>query len=625
MRRRLITSLVKKGNFQSKRSLHLTNNNLYISSSILKKHPNTGNIPGIQSIENAYKRSYHTYLYMSLTGISFYSLAIIILNNSIHDRHIDNDSKMELDPVKSKTPITPNELMKHNTPEDCWVVINNQVYDLTTFIQVHPGGPNIIRSNAGKDVTAIFNPLHPPNTIETMLPKQCYVGPLEGGLPKELICNPYTPGESMEDIRRKIILKNHLPPLESIINLYDFEKLASKILSNQAWAYYSSGANDEISYRENHSAYTRIFFKPKVLVDVSKVDLSTEMLGSKIEVPFYATATALCKLGNPEGGEMDIARGCGQGLIKVPQMISTLASCSVEEIVGAAPSKDQIQWYQVYINSDRNVTRHMIKKVEDLGVKALFVTVDAPFMGAREKDLKIKFSNSSQGPKVMTSKAKDDINKSIVNKKEEAAGDVTEGASRTLSKFIDPSLTWKDIIELKKWTKLPIVIKGVQRVEDVVKAAEIGVDGVVLSNHGGRQLDFSRPPVELLAESVPILKEKKLDDKLELYVDGGIRRGTDVLKALCLGAKGVGLGRPFLYANSCYGKDGVQKAIDILKDEIEMSMRLLGVTSIKELNEDLLEISNLKSRSVNVSKDVLFEDLYQNPTYADFSSVEPAE
>ena len=157
-----------------------------------------------------------------------------------------------------------------------------------------------------------------------------------------------------------------------------------------------------------------------------------------------------------------------------------------------------------------------------------------------------------------------------------------------------------------------------QRVQDVVKAAEIGCNGVVLSNHGGRQLDFARAPIEVLAETMPVLKEKKLDKNFEVFVDGGVRRGTDVIKALCLGASGVGLGRPFLYANSCYGKDGVQKAIDLLKTEIEMNMRLLGVTSIKDMNPELLDLSSLHGRTVNVPKDSLYVNVYNKPELAEF-------
>ncbi|CAI1620568.1 hypothetical protein SEUBUCD646_0M00940 [Saccharomyces eubayanus] len=512
---------------------------------------------------------------------------------------IGNDPKLDM----NKQKISPAEVAKHNSADDCWVVINGYVYDLTRFIPNHPGGSDVIKYNAGRDVTAIFEPLHAPNVIDKYIAPEKKLGPLQGSMPPELVCPPYAPGETKEDIARKEQLKSLLPPLNNIINLYDFEYLASQTLTKQAWAYYSSGANDEVSHRENHNAYHRIFFKPKILVDVSKVDLSTDMLGSHVDVPFYVSATALCKLGNPLEGEKDIARGCGQGITKVPQMISTLASCSPEEIISAAPSDEQIQWYQLYVNSDRKITDDLVKNVEKLGVKALFVTVDAPSLGQREKDMKLKFSNSKAGPKAMK---KTDVEES-------------KGASRALSKFIDPSLTWKDIEELKSKTNLPIVIKGVQRTEDVIKAAEVGVSGVVLSNHGGRQLDFSRAPIEVLAEAMPALEERKLKDKLEVYIDGGVRRGTDILKALCLGAKGVGLGRPFLYANSCYGRDGVEKAIEILRDEVEMSMRLLGVASIAELKPELLDLSTLKARTVAVPNDVLYNEVYESPTLTDFN------
>ncbi|KAL3232298.1 L-lactate dehydrogenase (cytochrome) [Nakaseomyces bracarensis] len=516
----------------------------------------------------------------------------------VQQSQISNDVKID----QSKPKVSPEEVIKHNTPEDCWVVINGYVYDLSSFIALHPGGPEIIKANAGKDVSAVFDPIHAPDAIPKYIKPEQMIGPLDGKLPADYICPPYAPGETPDDIARKAELKTRLPHLDSIMNLYDFEYLASQILTKQAWAYYSSAGDDEISYRENHNAYHRIFFNPRVLVDVSKVDTTTKMLGSKVDVPFYVTATALCKLGNPREGEKDIARGCGQGPNKAAQMISTLASCSVDEIVKAAPSKEQVMWYQLYVNSDRKITEEVVKHIEELGIKAIFVTVDAPSLGSREKDKKIKFHNTMSGPKRMKT---NDLGES-------------EGAAKTLSKFIDPSLTWQDIKVLRKKTKLPIIIKGVQRVDDAVKAAEIGCQGIVLSNHGGRQLDFARAPIEVLAETMPVLKEKQLDKNFEVFVDGGVRRGSDVIKALCLGATGVGLGRPFLYANSCYGKDGVQKAIDLLKEELEMNMRLIGAQSIKDLTPDLLDISCLHNRTVNVAKDSLYEKVYVRPDLAEF-------
>lgn len=517
--------------------------------------------------------------------------------------HLDNGTKADM----SKPAISPEEVAKHNSPGDCWVVIDGYVYDLSEFAPVHPGGPTIIKTNAGKDVSAIFDPLHAPDAIEKFIDPSKRLGPLDGSMPEELVCAPFSPGETAEDVKRKLELRARLPPLEAITNLYDFEFLASQILTKQAWAYYSSGADDEISMRENHSAYHRIFFKPKVLINVAKVDTKTEMLGVPVDLPFYVSATALCKLGNPAEGEKDIARGCGSGEKKIPQMVSTLASCSLEEVVDAG-KEDQVRWFQLYVNEDRGVVDQLISNAEKLGFKGIFVTVDAPGLGNREKDSKVKFSGSSSGPNTV--------------KKEDRDGGQengeSSGASKFLSKFIDPSLDWDDLVEMKKKTKLPIVVKGVQRVEDIVKAAEVGANGVVLSNHGGRQLDFSRSPIEVLAEAHPVLEERNFKD-FDVFVDGGIRRGTDVVKALCLGAKGVGLGRPFLYANSAYGKEGVQKAIDILNFEIEMTMRFLGVTSIKQLGPEFLDTSNIKSRSVQVPKDYLYDKAYVSSDLINFA------
>ncbi|CCK70640.1 FMN-dependent alpha-hydroxy acid dehydrogenase KNAG_0E03860 [Huiozyma naganishii CBS 8797] len=535
------------------------------------------------------------------------AVATVLLVSQLYQIENESAQQQPLLPGAPTKSISPSEVAKHNTPDDCWVVIEGYVYNLTEFIPTHPGGPMVIKSNAGKDVTAIFKPLHAKGTIEKFVKKEWFIGPLSEPMPAELVCPEYTPGETREEIVLKERLRESLPPLANIVNLYDFEKLASKILSNQAWAYYSSGSDDEISLRENHNAYHRIFFKPKVLVDVSKVDTRTKMLGSQTDVPFYVTATALMKLGNPQGGEMDIAKGCGATDVRVPQMISTLASCSIDEIADAKVHDDQIQWYQLYVNSDRKVTKELIQHVEALGLKALFVTVDAPSLGHREKDLKIKFSTMQSGPELMQSKP------------EHKDAGAEKGASRALSKFIDPALSWNDIVEFKKHTKLPIVIKGVQRAEDVVKAAELGLAGVVISNHGGRQLDFSRSPVEVLAESVPELEKRGLrSDNFQLFIDGGVRRGTDILKALCLGANGVGLGRPFIYANSCYGKEGVAKAISLLTDELEMSMRLLGVTSIDQLGPELLDLSALRNRNVSVAHDNLYNSVYKSPTLAQF-------
>lgn len=340
--------------------------------------------------------------------------------------------------------------------------------------------------------------------------------------------------------------------------------------------------------RENHAAFHRIWFRPQILVDVEKVDFSTTMLGTKVDLPFYVTATALGKLGNPEG-EVLLTRAARKH--NVVQMIPTLASCSFDEIMDAAEG-DQVQWMQLYVNKDREITRKIVQHAEKRGCKALFITVDAPQLGRREKDMRSKFDDA--GSSVQSGQSTDN----------------SQGAARAISSFIDPALSWKDIPWFKSITKMPIILKGVQRVEDVLRAVDAGVQGVVLSNHGGRQLDFSRSGIEVLAETMPRLRELGLQDRIEVFVDGGVRRATDIIKALCLGAKGVGIGRPFLYAMSAYGFEGVDRAMQLLRDEMEMNMRLIGCTSVDQLNPSLVDTRSLFNHGNGTPSDNLSWSTY---------------
>lgn len=342
--------------------------------------------------------------------------------------------------------------------------------------------------------------------------------------------------------------------------------------------------------RENHSAFHRIWFRPRVLVNVEKIDPSTTMLGTRMEMPFYITATALGKLGHPEG-EVILTRAARRH--GVAQMIPTLASCSFDEIVDASQG-DQVQWLQLYVNKDREITKRIVEHAEMRGCKALFITVDAPQLGRREKDMRSKFSDV--GSSVQSSSG-DEVDRS-------------QGVTRAISSFIDPALSWDSIPWFRRITKMPIVLKGVQRVEDVIHAIECGVHGVVLSNHGGRQLDFARSGIEILAETMPVLRERGLSDRIEIFVDGGIRRATDIIKALCLGARGVGIGRPFLYAMSAYGLPGVDRACQLLKDEMEMNMRLIGCTSVDQLNTSFIDARALNTHISNVPSDTLGIGLY---------------
>ncbi|KAK9474649.1 FMN-dependent dehydrogenase-domain-containing protein [Dipodascopsis tothii] len=481
------------------------------------------------------------------------------------------------------TKLTGAEIASHNSKESCWVVVHGKCYDVTEFLPEHPGGQKIILKYAGKDATKEFEPIHPSDTLDKYLPAEKHLGPVDMGT---VAAEDEGVADEAEVARLERV--SRMPPLSQCYNLLDFEDIARQTMRKTAWAYYSSGADDEITMRENHAAFHRLWFRPRVLVDVERVALDTTMLGSRTSVPFYITATALGKLGHPEGEVVLTRAAAAEGVI---QMIPTLASCSFDEIVDARRG-DQVQWLQLYVNKDREVTRKIVAHAEARGCKALWITVDAPQLGRREKDMRSKYDE--QAAQVQDSD--DNVDRS-------------QGAARAISSFIDPSLSWKDVPWFRSITRMPIVLKGVQCAEDALKAAEYGVDAILLSNHGGRQLDFAKPAIEVLSEVMAALRERSLDDKMEVYIDGGVRRGTDIIKALCLGARGVGIGRPFLYAMSTYGEDGVRRAIQLLKDELEMNMRLIGANTVADLNPSMLDLRSLGLHT-SIPRDHLADQAY---------------
>jgi len=280
-------------------------------------------------------------------------------------------------------------------------------------------------------------------------------------------------------------------------------------------------------------------------------------------------------------------------------MIPTLASCSFDEIVDAA-QPGQVQFMQLYVNANRELTRRLVQHAEKRGIKGLFITVDAPQLGRREKDMRMKFEDDS-----------------AVQAGEEV--DRNQGAARAISSFIDPSLSWEDIPWFQSITKIPIILKGIQCWEDAVMAAEAGVQGIVLSNHGGRQLEFARSGIEVLVEVIEELKKRKIypNPNFQVFLDGGVRRATDVLKAVALGATAVGVGRPFLYAYSAYGQEGIDRALKILHEEFEMNMRLLGARTIEEVVPEMVDSRSIGLHTTTVPSDELYSVNYSAMKLAD--------
>ncbi|TFK74629.1 cytochrome b2 [Pluteus cervinus] len=483
------------------------------------------------------------------------------------------------------------EVSQHNNRQSCWIIVHGKVYDVTDFLDEHPGGSKIILKYAGKDATKEYEPIHPPDAITTNLPLEKHLGSVD----LKTVEKVEVVITSEERARQERVAAR--PPLSEVLNLHDFEAVARQVMPEKAWAYYSSAADDEITIRENHAAYHRIWFRPRIMRNVTTVDWSTTILGHRSSMPLYITATALGKLGHPDG-ELNLTRAAAKhGVI---QMIPTLASCSFDEIVDAA-QPGQVQFFQLYVNKDREITKRIVQHAEKRGIKGLFITVDAPQLGRREKDMRMKFE--ADDPSEVKKAGSDGVDRS-------------QGAARAISSFIDPGLNWDDLKWFKSITKMPLILKGVQCWEDALEAYDAGLAGVVLSNHGGRQLDFARSGIEILVEVVRELGERRglkfPNEKFQLFVDGGVRRATDVLKAVALGATAVGVGRPFLYAFSSYGFEGVDKALQILHDEFEMNLRLLGAPTIKDVVPEMVDASNLGIHVVSVPSDRLYESNYES-------------
>ncbi|KAK7694509.1 hypothetical protein QCA50_001695 [Cerrena zonata] len=455
--------------------------------------------------------------------------------------------------------LTLSEVSKHNTDKSCWVIIKNKVYDVTDFLAEHPGGAKIILKYAGRDATSAYEPIHPPDALDKNLAPEKHLGDLDSSSAAALSDARQHRKKTEDELRMEREQANK-PPLSRILDLQEMENVAHKLISSKAWAYYSSASDDEITNIENARAFTRFFFNPRVMRRLSNTNPSTTILGFKSRIPVFASGAALAKLGHPRG-EANITEGCGR--TSIVQMVSSNASLSYAEIAAARVSPDQPLFFQLYKHKDQSLALKRIREVEALGYNAIFLTVDAIVAGNRERDVRagwteedveaIAEEQQGKGKKGELPRKKTDMEEL------ESAIDV-KGTAGALVANDDRDMTWEETIPwLRSVTKLPIVIKGVQCVEDAVLAVEAGVDGIMLSNHGGRQLEYAMPSLEVLYR----IRKQRPDvfSKTEVYLDGGVRRGTDVVKALCLGATAVGLGRPFLYAQSAYGAAGVVKLI----------------------------------------------------------------
>ncbi|CAM6048611.1 unnamed protein product [Sphagnum compactum] len=348
-----------------------------------------------------------------------------------------------------------------------------------------------------------------------------------------------------------------------IVNVCEYEEAAKRKLPKMVFDYYASGAEDEWSLKENRHAFERIRFRPRILIDVTSVDLSTTVLGFKISMPIMVAPTAMQRMAHPEGELATARAAAAAGTIMT---LSSWATSSVEEVASVGPG---IRFFQLYVYKDRNVVAQLVRRAERAGFKAIALTVDTPRLGRRESDIKNRFAL----PPHLTLKNFEGLDLGHMEKTSDS------GLASYVAGQIDRSLSWKDVKWLQTITRLPILVKGVLTAEDTKLALQAGAAGIIVSNHGARQLDYVPATISALEEVV-----QAASGRVPVFLDGGVRRGTDVLKALALGASGVFIGRPVVFSLACEGEAGVKKVLQMLRDEFELAMALAGCTKIKEIN-----------------------------------------
>ncbi len=346
-------------------------------------------------------------------------------------------------------------------------------------------------------------------------------------------------------------------PLTRILALADFEPAARECLPHAVYEYVASAAGDEVTYRENEEAFNRLKLRPRVLRDVAKLDTRVTLFGDTLAHPILLAPTAYQRMSHPEG---EVATARGAGAAGAVFILSTSGTASVEECVAASAAP---VWFLLYWQSDRAFNQALVARIEASGAKALGVTVDTPVLGDRRRQQRAEF----ELPAEMVTPHLNDRNTGL----------------RGVSAPQRAILTWRDVEWLRSLTKLPFVLKGILDPDDAARAIDVGADALIVSNHGARNLDTLPATIEAL----PAIAER-VDGRIPILIDGGIRRGTDVLKSLALGATAVLIGRPYVYALAVGGAAGVTHCVDLLRKELEVGMTLTGRATIAEIDRTLI-------------------------------------
>jgi 4-hydroxymandelate oxidase len=365
--------------------------------------------------------------------------------------------------------------------------------------------------------------------------------------------------------------------LPAPVNLADFEARAAAALPRMVYDYYAGGANDERLLRRAPGAWEAITLRYRVLRDVSRRSLACTILGHRHDWPVLVAPTAFQRMAHPDG-ELATARAASAA--RTGMVLSTLATTPMEAVAAAT---EHPLWFQLYIDRDRGRSAALVRRAEAAGCGALVLTVDTPLLGRRERDLRHGFHVPAHLPVPHLGEVT----------RETLAGEEAGGSAlaATFARHLDSAITWADVAWLRGLTTLPILVKGVVRGDDAVQALAHGADGVVVSNHGGRQLDAAIPTARALPEVAEAMAGRGT-----LLVDGGIRRGTDVVAALALGAQGVLLGRPILWGLAADGEAGVARVLQLFREEVDLAFALAGVNDVTDITRDLLEPAGMPGR-----------------------------